>query len=151
MLGSNFISNSVLVHNGDSAAAGKDAAAQNLGAVDLQAHGASRVVIVHLVGAVTANAVLDAKLQTSDATASGWADVPGTEITAQALTANKMVVLEADTNGVELKRYVRLVRQRKTQNSQVLATVAILCGLRQQGRSLTRGDTIAAKIGQQKS
>lgn len=151
MLGSNLIPQLVLVHNGDDVGSGTDAAVTGMAAVDMQEHGATRITAVYEVGTVAARAALDLKLQTSDKSNADFADVPGTEITGQALTAKKYLVVEADTNGCELKRYVRLARQRKTGASSLESTLIILSGLRSPGRSLTRGDTIAALVGQSKS
>lgn len=151
MLGTNFLGGHVFVHIGDAVASGTDATAATLSALDLAAHGARRVVAVSHTGTAGGTAVVDMKLQASDASGGPWVDVPGAALSGVALAANKFVAIEVDTNSVELKRYVRIARQRKTAGSSVLSTFFILSDLRQPGRSLTRGDMAGAAVGQGKA
>lgn len=152
MLGKNFLTNNVVVHAGDAVAAAQDGAVAHYSALDLAAHGARRVTALVHVGAIAANATMDLLLQTSDTDNNAdFADVPGAAVTGAALAANKVVAVEVDTNSVRLKRYVRIGRQRKTANSQVLGALYVLGDLRQPGRSLTRGDVVGATVGQETS
>lgn len=84
--------------------------------------------VVHF-GTITANAVTSVKLQQSDddGATDGWSDLEGTAITVADDDDDQLVIAEIWR---PLKKYVRAVVDRGTQNAVIASIIAIKYGLR---------------------
>lgn len=112
----------------DAVAAGKDGAAVNGTAIDTE--GFDGICAALKLGAVTANGVVNFKLQHSDVSNDDFVDIAGAENNIAAVIAgdaNKILVIEVKDL---TKRYVRTVYQRTTQDITIDAGIALLYNAR---------------------
>ena len=150
----NFLGNYIPIHSNIGTAAGQEAGSNfNAGTpVDLAAYGATKAVAIVHLGTRAAGSTLAVKLQTANASAGPWVDVPGSLSTSAADdTDNRFGAVEADTRNVRLRRYVRAAFQRKGGNSQVLGATLILGGLRKTASQDTGGHLITGRVAVEQS
>ena len=145
MLGQNFLPNHVVYNLQETEASATDGSVRDAGnTVDLLAASAARRVtfLLHL-GTQTSGAVVDLHFRTRAGASGNWTTVGS--VTNAATKANGILAIEADSNSVELQRYVSLAYQRKGAASQVVAATAVLSDLRQPG-TIVAGDVTAGAV-----
>ena len=89
-------------------------------AIDMRGYFA--VTFMVQMGSISSSAVTSLKLQQSNATGSGWVDVPDAEVDIEADDDNGIFLIEFEA---PTARYVRLVLDRSTANAAVSASLAI--------------------------
>lgn len=146
----NLLGNVAFYHGDDAESAGQDSQDRNGVAVDLGSADARCVTGVVHVGSRAANSTITVKLEHRAGTSGNFEDVPGATVTHAGTAGNKYVAVEANTDSVRLRRYVRCSYNRSGGNQSINGVTMIVKDLRTKG-SMTMGDQVAGKVGQEVS
>jgi hypothetical protein len=131
----------VVVMKADGTNNGAAAGTSALTTSALDTQNAEGVLIVYLLGTVTATGTGSIQLQHSDASGSDYSSI-GSPVTYTDADTLKGITINVHR---PLKRYLRAVNTRATANSVVTSMVATLYGLRNQPRALDA--TVAKRYG----
>ena len=149
----NFLPNKTLLFAEGDHTGGTDAAVQSCNSVDLGKYGPHSVVGFLVLGTVAPTGVIDVFFQTSDDNQFAGDDanpVASVKVTTPANSDNKLVGIEVSTDSARLKRYVRMVYQRREADVEILGGFYVLPDARRHG-DIVHGDVVAGAVVQEKS